>query len=157
MKNLIKYVDVVSPGGCFVKQRAVEISKFYLHSLLPDDPFARIHGLERFTELYIQAYDENVYKIFFDKKIGRLVMISGENSVYHFTAEEAETGQLDELQNFYYGDNEIDLVIKIEGVATLRAYPSNDEIFKDAPPALLIKEFVRQQKIAKKLVVEQVV
>jgi len=136
------------------RYRAGRFQSFYLRSLLPQDPFVRMNPRERFTMVYFQTADENIYKIAFEGE--QLVLTDGSDSArYLFTPEELKTfvdrdnpqGTLSKWEGFFYGGQITDPVMRIECISTLRDYSANDEWFKGVKPAALADVFERQQVI----------
>lgn len=153
MVHLVKYVEINRSNKDSKKQLAREFPKFYLRSLLPDDMFSKMNGPDRFNEVYFQAFDENIYKIFYDQSSGRLIMVSGDNSVcYAFSQEEIRRLELKQMSKMLYQGGEVEPIAKIEAVATLRLHTSDDPQFKEAEPAFLPLEFARQQEAMQKKV-----
>lgn len=151
MAHVKQYVS--KPGDASKRWLAGEFSGFYLRSLLPSNTFSQMNGLDRHTEVYFMTFDENIYKISYEQEGKRLVMVSGDNSVYcSFSPEEAEAIELKQSSKFSFQGGETEPIAKIQGVATLRLYDAGNAIFEGLHPALLPSEFARQQAIVQKRV-----
>lgn len=152
MVHVKQYVS--QPDNASKRWLAGELRGFYLRSLLPDNMFSKMNGPDRYTEVYFMTFDENIYKIFYEQEGKRLVMVSGDDSVYcSFSSDEAEEIELKQSFKFLFQSGETEPIAKIQGVATLKLYDAGDSIFEGLHPALLPSEFARQQAIVRKKVV----
>lgn len=135
------------------RYRARKYDCFYLRSLFLKDPYVKMNPRDRFTEIYLQTSDENIYKLYFESE--QLILMSGsDSSQYLFTEEEmksflseSDKGILKLWKQLPYGQEATDYIVAIECVSRVIDYPADDEWFKDAASVSLANLFERQRRI----------